>query len=93
MVPTIFAETALLPDGWVRNVAVGIAPDGTIAKVEPNAGPEGKQRVNGPLLPGMVNLHSHAFQRAMAGLTEVAVNPDDMWNKISWLVDQGATAL
>jgi formimidoylglutamate deiminase len=77
MVPTIFAETALLPDGWARNVAVGIAPDGTIAKVEPNAGPEGKQRVNGPLLPGMVNLHSHAFQRAMAGLTEVAVNPDD----------------
>jgi formimidoylglutamate deiminase len=77
MVPTIFAEQALLPEGWARNVAVGIAPDGTIAGVEPDASPEGKQRINGPLLPGMINLHSHAFQRAMAGLTEVAVNPDD----------------
>ena len=77
MVPTIFAETALLPDGWARNVAIGIAPDGTIASVEHHASAEGKQRANGPVLPGMVNLHSHAFQRAMAGLAEVAINPDD----------------
>ena len=31
----------------------------------------------GPLLPGMPNLHSHAFQRAMAGLAEEALNPED----------------
>src|SRR3954467_7784068 len=77
MVATIFAEQALLPDGWARNVAIGINPDGSIAKVETGAAPEGLQRVNGPVLPGMVNLHSHAFQRAMAGLTETALNPDD----------------
>ena len=33
--------------------------------------------VAGPLLPGMPNLHSHAFQRAMAGLAEEALNPED----------------
>jgi formimidoylglutamate deiminase len=77
MVPTIFAETALLPEGWARDVAVVLAPDGTIAGVEANASAAGKEKLKGPLLPGMVNLHSHAFQRAMAGLAEVAINPDD----------------
>ncbi len=41
---------------------------GTIASVEANAGPAGDR--TGVLLPAPVNLHSHAFQRAMAGLTE-----------------------
>ncbi|MDQ7247933.1 formimidoylglutamate deiminase [Dongia sedimenti] len=77
MVATLFAEQALLPDGWARNVAIGINSDGTIASIEAGASAEGLQRVNGPVLPGMVNLHSHAFQRAMAGLTEVALKPDD----------------
>ena len=73
----LFAEQALLPNGWARNVAIEIQPDGTIASVTAGASAEGAQRTNGPVLPGMVNLHSHAFQRAMAGLTEVALNPDD----------------
>jgi len=77
MVPTIFAETALLPDGWARNVAIGIGADGTITGVRTGASGEKLQRVKGPLVPGMINLHSHAFQRAMAGMTEVALNPND----------------
>jgi len=77
MVPTIFAETALLPDGWARNVAIGIGPDGMITGVRTGASSEKLQRVKGPLVPGMVNLHSHAFQRAMAGMTEVALDPND----------------
>jgi formimidoylglutamate deiminase len=77
MVPTIFAETALLPDGWARNVAIGVGADGTITGVRAGASGEGLQRVKGPLIPGMVNLHSHAFQRAMAGMTEVALDPND----------------
>jgi formimidoylglutamate deiminase len=81
MVPTIFAETALLPDGWARNVAIGVGPDGMITGVRAGASGEKLERVKGPLLPGMVNLHSHAFQRAMAGLTEVALNPtDSFWS-------------
>jgi formimidoylglutamate deiminase len=77
MPTTLFAEHAMLPDGWARNVRIEVAPDGTIAKVTPSGSSDDAQRVNGPLLPGMVNLHSHAFQRAMAGLAEVALNPED----------------
>jgi formimidoylglutamate deiminase len=42
--------------------------------------PAGTEVVAGPLLPGMADLHSHAFQRAMAGLAEVAgTGPDSFW--------------
>ncbi|SNR48862.1 formimidoylglutamate deiminase [Paracoccus sediminis] len=64
----LWAERALLPGGWAEHVRVKIGPDGRIAQVRAGAEPEG-QRV-GLLLPAMVNLHSHAFQRAMAGLSE-----------------------
>ncbi|KGJ06808.1 formiminoglutamate deiminase [Paracoccus halophilus] len=63
----IWAERALLPEGWAENVGVTLA-DGRIASVETGAAPGG-QRV-GLLLPAPANLHSHAFQRAMAGLSE-----------------------
>lgn len=63
----IWAEQALLPGGWAENVGVTL-DRGRIARVTPGAAPEG-QRV-GLLLPAMANLHSHAFQRAMAGLSE-----------------------
>ena len=65
---TIFADKALLAGGWADNVAVTVGPDGRISAVEPNAAVSG-QRV-GILLPAPVNLHSHAFQRAMAGMSE-----------------------
>jgi formimidoylglutamate deiminase len=42
-----------------------------------SAAPAGVPRAAGPLLPGMPNLHSHAFQRAMAGLTEYRANATD----------------
>lgn len=63
----IWAEQALLADGWAQNVAITLAGD-RIAAIAPGAAPQG-QRV-GVLLPAPSNLHSHAFQRAMAGLTE-----------------------
>jgi formimidoylglutamate deiminase len=70
MVPgtTVFADRALLPEGWADNVAVSIGADGRIARVESGATARG-ERV-GILLPAPVNLHSHAFQRAMAGMSE-----------------------
>lgn len=64
----LWAERALLPDGWADRVRVDIAPDGRIARVHAGTDPQG-QRI-GLLLPAMTNLHSHAFQRAMAGLSE-----------------------
>ncbi|MDD0977237.1 formimidoylglutamate deiminase [Pseudomonas fontis] len=72
-----FAERALLPGGWAENVRIEVGADGRLARIEANAVADGAQRLAGPLLPGMPNLHSHAFQRAMAGLAEVAGNPND----------------
>lgn len=68
---TLFAPAALLPQGWRRDVRVTIAGD-RIARVEAAAAPQPQdERLDGRvLLPAMANLHSHAFQRAMAGLAE-----------------------
>ncbi|MFK7835902.1 MAG: formimidoylglutamate deiminase [Sulfitobacter sp.] len=65
---TIWAQTALLPSGWASDVRVDIDRQGRISKVQSNA-PEHGLRVP-LLLAAPVNVHSHAFQRAMAGLTE-----------------------
>ncbi len=68
----MFASEALLPLGWARDVAITVGDDGLITEVEVGAPSSGAERLAGPLVPGMPNLHSHAFQRAMAGLTGVA---------------------
>lgn len=68
-----FARDALLPDGWARDVTISV-DGGNI--VEVCAGSAG-EKLHGPVLPGMANVHSHAFQRAMAGLTETRGAPDD----------------
>src|SRR5690606_22746648 len=72
----IAAEQALLPDGWHRNVRVTIG-DGAIAGIEWNAPPQDGDERCAALLPTVANLHSHAFQRAMAGLAEVRGPSDD----------------
>ena len=64
----LWAEQALAADGWRRDVRVELDGDGRIAALDSGRPPQG-YRV-GILLPAPVNLHSHAFQRAMAGLTE-----------------------
>lgn len=64
----IWAATALTEQGWQDNVRVILGQDGKISAVEAGHDPEG-YRV-GILMPAPVNVHSHAFQRAMAGLTE-----------------------
>ena len=65
----IFARNALLPSGWTDNVLIEFNEDGLITNVnlKPN---EVAQSTVGILLPSPVNVHSHSFQRAMAGLTE-----------------------
>ena len=77
---TWFAEDALLPHGWARNVRIEIDARGNFASVQANATADGAQPLMGPAFPGMANLHSHAFQRAMAGLTETrSAQHDDFW--------------
>jgi formimidoylglutamate deiminase len=78
MTTTLFAPTALLPDGWTRDVRLTL--DGArIAAVEPAAAPAPGDTIlaDQALLPAMPNLHSHAFQRAMAGMTERRGPGDD----------------
>ena len=76
----LFAESALLPDGWARDVLFEIAPDGALAAVTADAAPGAAPLAGGVVLPGMPNLHSHAFQRAMAGLAERAgPGEDSFW--------------
>lgn len=65
---SVWAEKALLENGWAENVLIGISPDGLIESIETNQ-PSAGETV-GILLPAPANCHSHAFQRAMAGLTE-----------------------
>lgn len=66
---TIWAEQALLSTGWAHDVSVTLE-GGRIAAVQANSLPDPKATRVGTLLPAPTNLHSHAFQRAMAGLTE-----------------------
>ena len=76
---SLFAEHALLPDGWAQDVMLGWDDVGVLTEVRAGAAPEGP-RATGPVLPGMPNLHSHAFQRAFAGLTEYrSAAADSFW--------------
>lgn len=83
---TLFAENALLPDGWASDVRI-VIDGGSIASVEAGvAAHAGDERV-GILVPGMPNLHSHAFQRGMAGLAEMRGPGDDSfwsWREVMY---------
>lgn len=79
-VTAIFAEQVLLPDGWHSNARI-IVSDGRIATVEPNTTSRPGDERHAILLPGMPNLHSHAFQRGMAGLAELrGPSADSFWS-------------
>lgn len=65
-----FCPAALLPDGWRDNVLLEVDAGGDLAAVMPDATPAGATVLSGVVLPGLCNLHSHAHQRAMAGLAE-----------------------
>lgn len=79
MTSTISARNILTPAGWVANGVVHIDADGAIAEVS-GRGFDAASAV-GTLLPGMANVHTHSFQRAMAGLAESRgpSGADDFW--------------
>ena len=66
----IYADLALLPGGWGKNVCVALGDDGCISEVKFSDTCTGADTSVACLLPAPVNAHSHVFQRAMAGLTE-----------------------
>lgn len=77
----LFARDALLPTGWAHDVSVDIGNDGVIRTAEiAFTAPADAEHVQGALVPGMPNVHSHAFQRALAGLTERGgPSADNFW--------------
>jgi len=79
----LIADRALLPEGWRNNVLLEWDDKGILTRVSPDAAEIAlAPRAVGPVLPGIANLHSHAFQRAMAGLTEYRSDLND--NFWSW---------
>ena len=76
----LFARHAQLPQGWQRDVLLEWDSGGDLTQVAPGARPPLNVARAEYVLPGMVNLHSHAFQRALGGLTETGSDgPDSFW--------------
>jgi formiminoglutamate deiminase len=72
-------RTALLPQGWGRGVSIEVG-DGRITGVRCDTTPAAGAECHGVAIPGLANVHSHSFQRAMAGLAEQAgPASDDFW--------------
>jgi formiminoglutamate deiminase len=65
----LWFESALLPGGWARRVRI-TGRDGIIGTIETEVEPAADDERHAVGIPGLPNLHSHAFQRAIAGLTE-----------------------
>ena len=82
-----FAERAFLPHGWAHRVLIEVDAAGNISRLQEGAEPEQAEVLDGPVLPGFPNLHSHAFQRAMAGLAERAGKIEDSfwtWREVMY---------
>ncbi|WP_103335745.1 formimidoylglutamate deiminase [Pseudotabrizicola formosa] len=76
---TLHARTALLPEGWARDVRLVLA-GGRIERVTAGTPPQPGDHRAGSVIPGLPNLHSHAFQRGFSGLTEQrGPGPDSFW--------------
>src|SRR3979411_1788923 len=80
-------QSAYLPQGWARDVQVTVSTQGIITAIGTGLPAEPEQiaaaaieHVEGIVIPGMPNAHSHAFQRAMAGNTEYRLSArDSFW--------------
>src|SRR5271168_1122931 len=77
--PVLHAARALTPDGWKSDVRVTI-DGGAIMTVQTEASAQEGDEHHAIMAPAAANLHSHAFQRAMAGLAEVrGKETDTFW--------------
>ncbi len=74
----LHAADVLLPTGWARDVLLEWDEHGDLIAVTPDVpAPDGAATAAGPVVPGLTNLHSHAFQRVFAGLAEFRGSSDD----------------
>lgn len=76
----LWFDHALLPGGWASGVTISLE-DGLISAVTADTPPPAGANRGRSVLPGLPNLHSHAFQRAMSGLTETrGEGRDSFWS-------------
>lgn len=76
---SLHADAALLADGWAERVRISFV-NGVVTAVKRDAVPLPGDDRHAVLLPGLPNLHSHAFQRGMAGLAEKrGSSADSFW--------------
>lgn len=77
----LYFSEGLIGGDWVFNIRLTVNGDGFIAALEHGVDVPADVPVYGPVLPAMSNLHSHAFQRAFAGLTEYReTGASDFWS-------------
>ncbi|MGV7119780.1 formimidoylglutamate deiminase [Sphingopyxis sp. 550A] len=82
----LWCEQAWLPEGWRNNVRLTLEK-GRISAVEIGVEAGSGDERHAIFLPAMPNLHSHAFQRGMAGLAESAGRGDDSfwtWREVMY---------
>jgi formimidoylglutamate deiminase len=78
-VPGLFFDQALLPQGWARSVRIAVDGGRIVSATRDSVREQGDEH-HKIGLPGMSNLHSHAFQRGMAGLSEIrGASADSFW--------------
>ena len=77
-----WAAAAWIAGGWQRDVVLEAGADGHWSHIAAGVpAPVDAERLAGPVLPGLVDAHSHAFQRAFAGLAESRTDEsDDFWS-------------
>lgn len=79
-ITTLHAGSALTPEGWRRDARISLA-EGRIVSIEHGIAAEAGDERHAVLVAAIPNLHSHAFQRAMAGLAEVrGPGEDSFWS-------------
>jgi formimidoylglutamate deiminase len=74
---SFYADHAWLPHGWAGQVRIDAQADATLRSVTEDSARDAAEYLGRYVLPGMPNVHSHAFQRAMAGLAERQTDRED----------------
>lgn len=93
---SIHCQHLLTSSGWLPDVVMQLDEDGMITRLSDGGQVDADQSLTGPVIPGMPNLHSHAFQRQMAGLSYgFSSRNDSFWTwretmyKLAQLINPG----
>jgi len=74
---SFFADQLLCEEGWQSSKCIFVDDHGMIVNIIDAVQVDCDINLKGPVIPGMVNLHSHAFQRSLVGRTGLKGATDD----------------